>query len=566
MCACVVVLLVEVAVLPGAASPFRLVKESVALGGLLLVAAFSLAAALRRGTLTVPRGPVAAALVVLPVLQAMSATWSRHPHRAVETAAATAVWVLVSVWLATLEDRERNRVAVWAATGAAVSSAVLILQAAGLHLLAMGGPADGDRGLLFGLTGNPADLSMAAALLLPALLWMPVEHVGSRRRWTLVAILATGIAVSQTLTGYVALGLLALVVVVRRRSRRVWLAAAAGTVVLVGLAFATGIATRVDKQVSRIQKGDWYFLLSARADGWTAASQMVRTSPLTGVGAGGFTVEYYPSRLSWLDEQGAVGGRGELATHFAYAHNDPFQLASELGLAGLLWLAAILVALVRSGAGRDPTAAGTALALAPFALLHYPLHLAVGVLPVVLVLGRSLAGEASGTRPVPRGSAATAAAVLLVAAALGGAAWQLQRLALDVWRGSMELGAARLERFAPEHRPAVAGALEAELRHRIRRAPGDAAWLWRILGQVRFAAGDPVGAEIAFRTSNSMWPHEDAEFWLGQALAAQGRRAEALVYLGRVCRTNPALIRMIPDPDLQRAVRDLLRARQERAP
>lgn len=566
MCACVVVLLVEVAVLPGAASPFRLVKEAVALGGLLPVAAFGLAAALRRGTAAVPRGPVTVALLALPVLQAVSATWSRHPHRAVETAVATAIWALVAVWLATLEDRERDRVTVWAATGAAVSAAYLLLQAAGVHLLALGRPADGDRGLLFGLTGNPADLSMAAALLLPALLWMPSEHIGPRRRWTLIAILATGIAVSQTFTGYVALGLVALVVLVHRRSRLLWLTAAGGAVVLVALALATGVATRIDKQVARIQKGDWYFLLSARADGWTAGAEMVRTTPLTGVGAGNFTVEYYPSRLSWLEEHGAVGGRGELATHFAWAHNDPLQLGSELGLAGLLWLAATFVALLRSGAGRDPTVATTALALAPFAVLHYPLHLAVGILPIVLVLGRALAREAAGSPPVARSGSATVVAVLLAVAALGGAVWQVQRLALDVWRASMEVGAARLDRFAPEHRQAVAAALETELQHRIQRAPGDAPWLWRVLGQVRFAAGDPVGAEAAFRTSNSLWPHEDAEFWLGRALAAQGRRGEALVYLGRVCRTNPALIRMIPDPDLQRAVRDLLRAHRERGP
>ena len=44
--------------------------------------------------------------------------------------------------------------------------------------------------------------------------------------------------------------------------------------------------------------------------------------------------------------------------------------------------------------------------------------------------------------------------------------------------------------------------------------------------------------------------------------AFQGRRSEALVPLGRVCRVNPAVARQIQDPDLRRAVQDLTRARR----
>ena len=73
-----------------------------------------------------------------------------------------------------------------------------------------------------------------------------------------------------------------------------------------------------------------------------------------------------------------------------------------------------------------------------------------------------------------------------------------------------------------------------------------------------------MGAETAFRTAFDRWPHEDADFFLGLTLVAQGRRAEGLQHLGRVCRTNPALVQTIRDRDLRRSVKDILAAYRER--
>jgi hypothetical protein len=69
----------------------------------------------------------------------------------------------------------------------------------------------------------------------------------------------------------------------------------------------------------------------------------------------------------------------------------------------------------------------------------------------------------------------------------------------------------------------------------------------------------------------SLWPHEEAEFGLGLALAAEGeriaaagvdpghRRGEAILHLARVCRTNPALLELINDPELRRSVAEIVR-------
>ena len=47
------------------------------------------------------------------------------------------------------------------------------------------------------------------------------------------------------------------------------------------------------------------------------------------------------------------GGRGEVASHFEWAHCDPLQVVAELGLLGVLWLAALLGC--GGGARRGPS-------------------------------------------------------------------------------------------------------------------------------------------------------------------------------------------------------------------
>jgi hypothetical protein len=95
-----------------------------------------------------------------------------------------------------------------------------------------------------------------------------------------------------------------------------------------------------------------------------------------------------------------------------------------------------------------------------------------------------------------------------------------------------------------------------------------------MVGQARLARGDDAGAETAFRDAMALWPHEEAEFGLGLALAAQdrrfkeegrpldprNRRGEAIVHLARVCRTNPALLELIDDEDLRHAVAEIVEA------
>ncbi len=561
----VTLLLSQLAVLPGSASPFRTPKQSVLLTGLLVVVAFALIREVARGAVSLPRGPLSGALVALPLLQGLSALWSDDPYRAVESASQSAVLVVATLWIAGLESRHRGRLLRWCAVGATVSAAILLLQAAGVEVV----PLVGARGryALTGLTGNPADLSIAGILLLPLLLVAPGDEHPRWWRWPTVLILAAVPVVSRTLSGIVAVGAVAVVWVVLQRSWKVWAGAACAVVALTALGVGVGLGERIGREMDRVREGDWYSLLSARGDGWSAAVEMAASRPLGGVGAGCFTHAYYPSRLAWLERRQAVGRRGELATHFEWAHCDPLQHLAELGAVGALWLVALAWAFLRSARHVPRLAVLSAAAVGPFLLLHYPTHLAVGLMPIVLTLAAITSGEPRAVVAVQSKAARWVVGAALLGAVAAGLVWQLRTLALDVWRADLERRIADVQAATvPEQRVAGAAAIEREVLSRVHRLPSASGWLWRIVGKALLVRGQPRDAEEAFRAAVARWPHEEAELGLGIALAGQGRRGEALVHLGRVCRVNPSLAAMIADPSLRRAVTDLTATRRERSP
>lgn len=564
-------LLVQLVVLPGAASPFRTPKTIFALTTILLVAGLGFARRLGRGRLELRWSPLATVLLVLPVLQAVSAIWSASPRLAIAAAIESLIWLLGALWIATLAVRERRVLVDAAVVGAAISGAVLIAQAIGLAVFSLGPPGPSGRLSLTGLTGNPADLSMAAVLLLPLVLASSTGPARPWPRWTFAILLTAAATISQTLTAFAAIALVWATWLLQQRARRRWIAAAVTAVVVITIGLATGLDTRIHRQLRRLERGDWYLLLSARSDGWTAAGEMIRDRPLTGTGASNFTYAYYPSRVSWLERTGTVGRRTELATHFRFAHCDPLQLTAELGVPGLIWLALLIVVGVRTAPRGDPLPPLAAAAFLPFALLHFPTHLAVGLVPLTLILGHLLAAGdrvVIEPRPWPRRIVAAVAVVLVLFAAYR----EMYGLMLNLWRGGLSYALTVIDTLDEPQRSQEAAAVEAQILPRLPALPGARPWLWRMLGQARMARGDLSGAESAFRTALGLWPHEEAEFGLGLALAAQdrqlreqgvpidgrNRRGEAIVHLARVCRTNPALLELIDDQDLRRAVSEIV--------
>lgn len=558
----IIFFLVEVIVIPGAYSPFRLPKMALALGALALVVGGWSAFRLWHGRLELPTGPLVSMLAALPALQALSAVWAQAPELALRQALASAVWVSAAMWLSTFEAEERHQVLLWSVWGAVVSGVVLLGQFGDIDQVTVRGVASGDRLGFTGLAGNPSDLAMAGLLFLPLLLPGVLAQPRKWTRWLLPGFLALTAALTQTLTALAAIGLTGLGCIALMRSRKAW-ALVLVLAAVAGLAVSTDpLRSRIEAEWAQLKEGNWYNLLSAREDGWTAALTMVKHSPALGVGAGHYSREFYPARTTWLDHHRSVGRRGELATHFEWTHNDPLQLTSELGLIGALWMVFFVLALVRSGPQGDPVIVLAALAWTPFLLLHYPTHLAIGLIPAVLVLAQRL-------HPAPRRPAFSdhpavrrAAAVVVVAIAVAVCVNQVRSIRLDRWRGHIEALLTAAESTQPAKRRQIVRKIETEAGAEILRAESSAPWLWRIVGRARLLAGAYEEAEAAFRRSSALEPHEEAEMGLGLALAGQGRTTEAIHHLTRACRVNPTLIAFIGDEDLQKSVRTKIRRRR----
>jgi len=192
------IFLAEVVVLAGAASPFRLPKEAVVLAALSLAVAGGFIAAARRRAITIPHGPLVWILIALSLLQVVSVLWSASRLRALESSLLTVIWVVGILWLATVSTTTRRRLALVAAFGVAISAGVMLLQLAGVGVFNLSAPLSSKRLNLTGLTGNPADLAMAAVLLLPFLLTWSED---SSRPW-----LYRGLAVILALAALITCG------------------------------------------------------------------------------------------------------------------------------------------------------------------------------------------------------------------------------------------------------------------------------------------------------------------------------------------------------------------------
>jgi O-antigen ligase len=560
-------LLTQVALLPGAASPFRLVKSAVLVGGLALVVGFTLAGRLRRGTLDLPRGPLALVLASYPILMLISTIWSVNPPATLVNTAAAAVLVIAMLVVGTLDEAAWGRALLFSGIGAGLSSLVMVLQLIKLQIpfevVTRG--REGGRLSLTGLSGNPADLAITAVLLLPLLLvWTPKKH--GWLRWLLVALLALITLFSQTFTGIIALSLTGLLWLILQGSRRrLWLTAAVALLLLGAAAAGIAFSPRFDNLRNRLRDGDWYVLLSARSDGWTASAQMIKTSPALGVGGSGYSYAYYPSRLAWLEERGLRGRSRGLDTHFETAHCDPLQVVCELGLIGSLWLLALAGVLIRAVRRDRLLPLLVSAAALPMALLHYPCHLAIGLAPLVLAMGKLAESEPRLSVRI-RSTALRAGLVLLVLAAMSLAVfWQGRRIESGYWLGMANRSTDVAQQAGGQRAAIVLQEIERQILLRIPSNPVDAAELWRLAGRARLGRGAAEEAEAAFLESYRLWAHEEAEMGLGLAQAQQNRRTEAMYHLGRVCLSNPTLLKLIGDAHLQRSVRDLVHAKT-RAP
>ncbi len=548
----------QTAILTGGESPFRLVKWVMAGVPAFLAVGLWMVERLKARPKDLPASPGLLIVAFLPCAMAVSAAWSEAPRASLQ-AAGWALCVMLVLWVMTALSSEGRRKVLWAGVlGAEVSAVVGLLQAAGADPVGIVPVTQGARFRITGLAGNPADLAAGSLLAAALLIWLIKSSQDRQRwRWILLAPLLLAAGATTTLTAMVslaALGLVAVTTLVPGRLR------ARGVLVAAGVLLVAAVAAwpRVEHSVGAIRSGNWYGLLSARADGWSAAAEMIAERPITGVGAAQFGCRFAPARLSWLDRGGGHGRRGELATHFEWAHCEPLQLVAELGVLGWMWLGLLLWFLSRREVRRRTLMWLTLAAVMPFALMHYPLHLACMVFPLIIVGGELCAGS---IRPADRSLPALALlgiAVVVIGAVAWGVVEAGSRLAFDRWLGSAEARLSAASRLSPEAATPLLAGVEREAEARLSEGTREPGRLLRIEGRCRLGRGSPREAEEAFRAALQFCSHEEAWLGLGLSLAQQGRRGEGLHWLVRACKLNPSLAKLIPDPSLREVVRDAL--------
>ena len=396
--------------------------------------------------------------------------------------------------------------------------------------------AGNDR--LVGPLGNAAYLGAAEVLLVPIALgvaadrgWRPIHRVAAGLCAGLGTVALIGSGARAAWCG--ALAALALLgwmhrTKLRRRVVPLTLAAVVGVAGVVGLAFATGTATRVPQAFEAGPGG------SSRLAEWRVAERVLLSHPLTGVGPEGYRIAFGAAVDASYQRQ---YGRNPLPDR---AHDSLLDVAvttgvpglaayvAVLGLVGLFswralrrgppWLAGVAAGLVAYTAG--------ALLLFPIAELEPAVWLLAGLVSVQMATEPELL-----TVKVPAWSrlvggallTATAAAVVVLGVEAVRAD-QLLRTALD--RQSPTL-AARAARMAPDN--IVNRLVAAELA----AATGSpATGLGEVDAALRVSSHDPVldGERASLLLQTSDW--RAASAYLTHLVASDPRNPTLRLELG----------------------------------
>ncbi len=344
--------------------------------------------------------------------------------------------------------------------------------------------------------GHLALLQVVAAMVL-------LSARTSRRwqalRWAGIGLAACGLVLTRSPIGAVLGGGAALVLAAAAGRIRAVRAVVVAAVVLL----AAVTVTRPD--VLRLEP------VTLRIDNWRIAVWLAGSSPVGGVGFGGFGLATATAPLE-------VGNRP------AHAHNLALDLVAELGVAGLAAAVAGLATLVlvmRRGWRREPALTVAVAAVAAHNLVDFSVFSSGVLVPAALVTGWVVAtGRSADPGPSRRADAGRSLAVAIGASAIALGMLNATSVALEEASWAAPVGerfrlADRAARLAP-WRPAAAAtaaAIALESAHRpdvlaalghLERATGlrpGSSQLRSLESRLRVVARQPLGAAAAAWTA-----------------------------------------------------------------
>lgn len=453
----------------------------------------------------------------------------------------------------------------------AIDAFVSILQSAGLELFA-GATVTGraDTGAFIGNEGHLAQLVAFAGIVAAILAWRVQRGDVRILAGSAFVLFAVALVVNRNVTalGTLATGIAVALVLLEGRRALVPLAAVLVSMVVV-VAVAAPLRTRVGAAVAAARAGDWDAVTTWRLGAWSAAAGMIRERPLVGHGPGTFGAEFMAHRLDAEIRQRRRLVVPLLTSNFGEAHSEYLQAAAEAGipatLAALVAVGALMAALI--GIARDPhdarrVEAATIVALlgaaAVASLSWFPWQRPVTAVPLLLAAGRGwrlVRGPASAA-PVGAAAQAGAAAVaaLLVVAILPELARYAGERRLAAVTASLQ-GIVAGGRVVPQARPqlealaAIAGATAAA-------DPSDTRGLVAA-GTAMLVAGDAETAERWYLGALARGERAEIDLNLARALALAGRQQHAEVALRRAVWVSPALIDTLPAAERPRLASEL---------
>jgi putative inorganic carbon (HCO3(-)) transporter len=283
------------------------------------------------------QGPLVAVLVALVVWVTISIGLSENLGRAIGEATNWYIAALIFVIFATTLRTGRDvRLVMGAFVFGAVLSISIGLAATGLQ------PVDSaietstfTEGRL---KGGSSDPNYLAAGIVPAIVLafaLGTTMRSALSRWVVavaIAILAIGLAATQSRGGFIALGITAVAGLVFLRSHRV--AILAGLTMLVGLvALSLAVTPGAWDRVTKVDGGG-----NGRSDLWTVAWRVGEEHPVAGVGISDFAEEAH----RYVRRPGQITEAHQIVDKPHVAHNTYLQTLTELGIVGLVLFLAVM--------------------------------------------------------------------------------------------------------------------------------------------------------------------------------------------------------------------------------
>jgi len=302
-------------------------------------AAFILAPRLPRAQWRDPAFALPVVTLVIFTLLTLTST-----NRLLSSAAWSSAAVSMIVFLATVAAARTSDLMLLIAPfiAAALNTALILLEESRIWMPFGEQKSIGHHLQCGALIGNPneAGCYFAAA----ALACVAFSAARSRIAGVIAAsVMLAGLVASQTLTAAVAFAAGAFCLFALMSWRNALRAAVAAAIVAVLLVvFVSPLRTRVAHVRTWIAQGEYNAVFTERFTSFVAAWSMFEQHPLTGVGPGAFSWNYYDAKIAAEERFPSLRHSWNRGVNFGEVHNDYLQSLSEGGLLGGLTFVALL--------------------------------------------------------------------------------------------------------------------------------------------------------------------------------------------------------------------------------